>query len=67
MIHALDTLFPSRRLDYKNVKLTETSIDSLNEIKYLVLSNAKQFVFNDCKTYNTYDKQVFIFPDDLNI
>ena len=63
MIYALYTLFPARRLDYKNMKLTtETSMDKLNDINYLVLSNPKQFIFNDYKTYNTYGKQVFNVP-----
>ena len=66
MIYALYTLFPARRLDYKNMKLTtETSVDKLNDINYLVLSNPKQFIFNDYKTYNTYGKQVFNVPEDL--
>ena len=65
MIYALYMMFPSRRLDYKNMKLTtETSIDKLNEINYIILSNPKQFVFNDYKTNNTYGKQVFKIPDD---
>jgi len=68
MIYALYTLFPARRLDYKNMKLTtETSIDKLNDINYLVLSNPKEFVFNDYKTYKTYGKQVFKVPEDLDI
>ena len=68
MIYALYTLFPARRLDYKNMKLTtDTSVDKLNDINYLVLSHPKQFVFNDYKTYNTYGKQVFEIPDDLDI
>jgi hypothetical protein len=68
IIYALYTLFPSRRFDYKNMKLTtETSVDKLNDINYLILSNPKQFVFNDYKTYNTYEKQVFKVPEDLNM
>jgi len=68
MIYALYMLFPSRRLDYKNMKLTtETNIDKLNDINYLVLSNPKQFIFNDYKTYNTYGKQIFEIPKDLDM
>ena len=68
MIYALYTLFPSRRLDYKNMMLTtETNIDDLNDINYLILSNPKQFVFNDYKTNNTYGKQVFKVPEDLDM
>jgi hypothetical protein len=67
LIYALYTLFPSRRLDYKNMKLTtETNVDSLNDINYLMLSHPKQFIFNDYKTYNTYGKQVFKVPEDLD-
>ena len=68
MIYALYTLFPARRLDYKNMKLTtETKVDMLNDINYLILSNPKQFVFNDYKTNNTYGKQDFKIPDDLDM
>ena len=68
MIYALYTLFPARRLDYKNMKLTtETSVEKLNDINYLMLSNPKQFVFNDYKTNNTYGKQDFKIPDDLDM
>ena len=68
VIYALYTLFPSRRLDYKNMKLTtETSVDKLNDINYLILSSPKQFVFNDYKTHNTYGKQVFKVPEDLDM
>jgi hypothetical protein len=67
MIYALYTLFPARRLDYKNMKLTtETNVDMLNDINYLILSNPKQFVFNDYKTDKTYGKQVFEVPEDLD-
>ncbi len=45
MTYALNTLFPARRLDYKNMKLTtETSVDKLNAINFLMLSNPRQFV-----------------------
>ena len=68
LIYALYTLFPSRRLDYKNMKLTtDLNVDKLNDINYLVLSNPKQFVFNDYKTYNTYGKQIFEVPNDLDM
>jgi hypothetical protein len=67
MIYALYTLFPARRLDYKNMKLTtETNVDTLNDINYLIVSNPKQFVFNDYKTDKTYGKQVFEVPEDLD-
>ena len=68
IIYALYTLFPARRLDYKNMKLTtETNVDMLDDINYLILSNPKQFVFNDYKTNNTYGKQVFKVPDDIDM
>ena len=67
MIYGLYTLFPARRLDYKNMKLTtETNVDMLNDINYLILSNPKQFVFNAYKTDKTYGKQVFEVPEDLD-
>ena len=52
--------------DKLNMKLTEMSIDKLNDINYLVLSYPKQFVFNDYKTDKTYGKQVFEVPEDLD-
>jgi hypothetical protein len=42
-------------------------VDKLNDINYLMLSNPKQFVFNDYKTNNTYGKQVFKSTDDLDM
>lgn len=67
LIYALYMLFPARRLDYKNMKITtETSLDKLNDINYLVLSSPKLFVFNDYKTNNSYGKQDFKIPDDLD-
>jgi hypothetical protein len=66
MIYALYTLFPARRSNNKNMKLTtETNVDMLNDINYLILSNPKPFVFNDYKTDNTHGKQVFEVPEDL--
>jgi hypothetical protein len=68
VIYALYTLFPARRLDYKNMKLTTViSVDKLNDINDLMLSNPKQFVFNDYKTNNTSGKQVFKITDDLDM
>ena len=50
------------------MKLTiETNVDKLNDINYLVLSNPKQFVFNDYKTDTTYGKQIFKIPEDLDM
>lgn len=58
LIYGLYILFPSRRLDYRNMKITtEQDINKLNEINYLIMSNAPyRFVFNDYKTYKTYNK-----------
>jgi hypothetical protein len=56
MIYAVYTLFPARRLDYENMKLTtEMNVNMLNDINYLILSNPKQFCFNDYKTNNTLE------------
>ncbi len=46
---------------------TETSVGKLNDIYHLMLSNPKQFVFNDYKTNNTYGKQGFKITDDLDM
>ncbi len=35
---------------------TETNVDMLNYINYLILPNPKQFVLNDYKPNNTYRK-----------
>jgi hypothetical protein len=45
---------------------TETKVDMLNDIVYLIPSNSKQFVFNDHNTNNTYGKQVFKVLEDLD-
>ncbi len=46
---------------------TETSVDKLNDVYHLMLSDPKQFVFNDYKTNNIYGKQVFKITDDLDM
>ena len=68
LIYGLYILFPSRRLDYRNMKITtEQDINKINEINYLIMSNAPyRFVFNDYKTYKTYNKQVFEVPKILS-
>lgn len=67
LIYALYTLFPSRRLDYRNMKITyETNKDKLNDINYLIIDSPKRFIFNDYKTYKKYGKQDFIIDSDLD-
>ena len=67
LLYGLYTLFPARRLDYRNMKITtETNADKLNEINYLIIAKNKKFVFNDYKTYKIYGKQVFDIPNDLD-
>lgn len=68
LIFALYTLMPSRREEWRSVKLTtETNINKLNDINYLIIStNPKQIIFNEYKTYKKYEKQVFEIPEDLN-
>jgi hypothetical protein len=68
LIFALYTLMPSRREEWRSVKITtEANTNKLNDINYLILStNPKQVVFNDYKTSRKYGKQVFNIPEDLN-
>jgi len=68
LIYALYMLFPARRLDYRNMKITtEKDLSKLNDINYLLIDGNKQkFVFNDYKTYSTYKKQGFEVPPELN-
>jgi len=67
LIYALYLLFPARRLDYRNMRITnETDETRLNEINYLIIDKTNiTFVFNDYKTKNTYNKQIFKVPDEL--
>jgi len=70
LVYALYTLMPSRREDWRLVRLTtETNINKLNNENenYLIINtNPKQVVFNNYKTDRKYGKQVFNIPDDLN-
>ena len=71
LIHALYTLQPARRLDYRYVKITtETDINKLNDpsTNYLMISShPHKFVFNNYKTYKKYGQQVLAVQDkDLN-
>jgi len=59
LIYALYILFPARRLDYRNMRLTtEEDPEKLNEMNYLIIPKII-FVFNDYKTSKTYKKQIF--------
>jgi len=62
LLYALYTLQPARRLDYRNVKITnETDINKLKDpsTNYLIASSHPyKFVFNDYKTYKAYGQQV---------
>jgi hypothetical protein len=59
---------PSRREEWRSVKLTtETNINKLNDINYLIISKSpKEVVFNDYKTSRKYGKQIFNIPDELD-
>ena len=46
---------------------TETKVHMLNDMIYFMLSNPKQFVFNDYKIYNTNGRQVFKVPEDMDM
>jgi len=50
------------------MKLTiETNVKVSNDINYHILSTPKHFVFNDCKAFNTYVKQIFEVSYDLDM
>ena len=54
LLYALYTLFPARRCDWRNVKLTvETDTEKLKDdsTNFLILSTPFKVVFNDDKTY----------------
>jgi len=68
LIYGLYTIQPSRRLEYRNMKLTrETDIKKLNDINYIIISSLEpyKFVFNDYKTYKIYRKQIIKIDEDL--
>lgn len=72
LIYTLYTLQPARRLDYRNVKITnETNLDKLKDpsTNYLIVSTSPyKFVFNDYKTYKIYGQQEIPVEDKtLNI
>lgn len=65
LIYALYVMFPSRRLEYRNMRITdEEDEEKLNEINYLIIPSGK-FIFNDYKTSKTYNKQIFDIPINL--
>ena len=59
---------PSRREDWRSVKITtEQDVTKLNDVNYLtILTNPRKVIFNDYKTNQTYGKQIFSIPDDLD-
>ncbi len=62
LLYALYTLFPARRCDWHNVKLTiETDTEKLKDdsTNFLILSTPFKVVFKDYKTYKKYKQQVF--------
>jgi hypothetical protein len=61
LIYALYTLFPARRLDWRNMKIKENA-DDTNEGNYIITNNM-QFIFNNYKTFKTYGKQIFDIED----
>ena len=68
LVFGLYTLFPSRRLEWRNVKITtETDINKLkqsDDTNFLIVSTSpKTIVFNDFKTLKTYGKQDFPIED----
>lgn len=62
LIYALYTLQPARRLEYRNMKITnEIDLDKLNDLAtnfIIVRRKPYKFVFNDYKTYKQYGQQV---------
>jgi len=61
LIYGLYTLFPARRLDWRNVKLKENA-DDTDEGNYIITSTM-QVIFNNYKTFKTYGKQIFDIED----
>lgn len=70
LIFGLYTLFPARRLEWRNVKITtETDVNKLNndDTNFLIISvNPFKVIFNDYKTSTTYGQQVFNIPNELS-
>ena len=67
LIYALYTLFPARRLDWRNVKITTQNDVTDNTNNYLVVNPDPDVpmlvIFNIYKTQKTYGKQTFKIED----
>jgi hypothetical protein len=68
MVYGLYTLFPARRLDWRNVKITnETDVTKLDSKDNYLIVNPNvplTVVFNNYKTSKTYGKQSFEIEDE---
>lgn len=69
LIYALYTLQPARRLDYKDMVLTnETDVNKLKDTNYnyLVINTTPyKLIFNNYKTFKKYGQQVFDVNNEL--
>jgi hypothetical protein len=67
LLYALYTLIPPRRLDNRQLLLTdETNIDNLNDKNnYIILGKTMKRLYNKYKTVKQYKQQLFDVPDDL--
>ena len=67
LIYGIYTLFPARRLEWRNVRITtEKNPDKLKDTNFLIVSTTpKQIIFNDYKTSKTYEHQVFTIEDEM--
>jgi hypothetical protein len=72
LIYGLYTLQPSRRFEYRNMKIIKEpekyNLDD-PETNYLILTSPERFIFNDYKTSKTYGQQTIniLYPSLLNI
>lgn len=68
LIFALYTLLPSRRLEYRFLKLNHPNIIENPEYNYIDINDNKiRLIFNEYKTKSTYKRQVFNFDNNLLI
>lgn len=68
LIYGLYTLQPSRRLEYRNMKIINTETDIKDhDTNYLILSSPERFIFYDYKTSKTYGRQEIKILDPLLI
>jgi hypothetical protein len=69
LIYGVYTLFPARRLEWRNVRITtEKNPDKLKDedTNFLIVSTTpKQIIFNNHKTSKTYGHQVFTIEDEM--